>query len=150
MDSHTRNNYDADLATPPLSQSVNDALPQTAALTKISPSTGTRAIPWTVVRTSQVETHDAPTTRASGPGATATSVNSAALCGTGNNSAPGRVKAECSNGSATHTPLWCCGLNDELNCNACGHYCKLHKRPRPQNQSQQNSHSSLKPHLPRR
>ncbi|CAK5276797.1 unnamed protein product [Mycena citricolor] len=23
------------------------------------------------------------------------------------------------------------GLNDELNCNACGLYCKLHKRPRP-------------------
>ncbi|KAF9232341.1 hypothetical protein BU15DRAFT_81344 [Melanogaster broomeanus] len=42
-DSQTpRNNYDADLATPPLSQSVNDALPQTVALTKISPSTGTR------------------------------------------------------------------------------------------------------------
>ncbi|KAF7373860.1 Transcription factor [Mycena sanguinolenta] len=31
----------------------------------------------------------------------------------------------------THTPLWRRGLNDELNCNACGLYCKLHKRPRP-------------------
>ncbi|KAK7014407.1 hypothetical protein R3P38DRAFT_2545145 [Favolaschia claudopus] len=41
------------------------------------------------------------------------------------------VKAECSNCGATHTPLWRRGLNDELNCNACGLYCKLHKRPRP-------------------
>ncbi|KAJ7336828.1 hypothetical protein DFH08DRAFT_784137 [Mycena albidolilacea] len=49
------------------------------------------------------------------------------------NSAPGGVnlKAECSNCGATHTPLWHCGLNDELNCNVCGLYCKLHKRPRP-------------------
>ncbi|KAF7343920.1 hypothetical protein MVEN_01680700 [Mycena venus] len=47
------------------------------------------------------------------------------------NSAPGGVKAECSNCGATHTPLWRRGLNDELNCNACGLYCKLHKRPRP-------------------
>ncbi|OAX38290.1 hypothetical protein K503DRAFT_170783 [Rhizopogon vinicolor AM-OR11-026] len=46
-------------------------------------------------------------------------------------SAPGGVKAECSNCGATHTPLWRRGLNDELNCNACGLYCKLHKRPRP-------------------
>ncbi|KAG2029873.1 hypothetical protein BDR03DRAFT_995028 [Suillus americanus] len=45
--------------------------------------------------------------------------------------APGGVKAECSNCGATHTPLWRRGLNDELNCNACGLYCKLHKRPRP-------------------
>ncbi|KAH7878366.1 uncharacterized protein C8R40DRAFT_1038399, partial [Lentinula edodes] len=37
----------------------------------------------------------------------------------------------CSNCGATHTPLWRRGLNDELNCNACGLYCKLHKRPRP-------------------
>ncbi|KIK54520.1 hypothetical protein GYMLUDRAFT_145769, partial [Collybiopsis luxurians FD-317 M1] len=27
--------------------------------------------------------------------------------------------------------LWRRGLNDELNCDACGLYCKLHKRPRP-------------------
>ncbi|KAF7343896.1 Transcription factor [Mycena venus] len=47
------------------------------------------------------------------------------------NSAPGGVKAECSNCGATHTPLWRRGLDNELNCNACGLYCKLHKRPRP-------------------
>ncbi|KAJ3913148.1 hypothetical protein F5877DRAFT_52891, partial [Lentinula edodes] len=45
--------------------------------------------------------------------------------------APAGQKAECSNCGATHTPLWRRGLNDELNCNACGLYCKLHKRPRP-------------------
>ncbi|KAG2742779.1 hypothetical protein P692DRAFT_201724634, partial [Suillus brevipes Sb2] len=27
-----------------------------------------------------------------------------------------------------HTPLWRRGLNDELNCNACGLYCKLVSR----------------------
>ncbi|KZV78984.1 hypothetical protein EXIGLDRAFT_707952 [Exidia glandulosa HHB12029] len=47
--------------------------------------------------------------------------------------APVEGKAECSNCGATHTPLWRRGLNDELNCNACGLYCKLHKRPRPKN-----------------
>jgi hypothetical protein len=37
----------------------------------------------------------------------------------------------CANCGATQTPLWRRGLNDELNCNACGLYCKMHKRPRP-------------------
>ncbi|KAF8808559.1 hypothetical protein BYT27DRAFT_7096350 [Phlegmacium glaucopus] len=39
--------------------------------------------------------------------------------------------AECSNCGTKHTPFWRRGLNDELNCNACGLYFKLHKRPRP-------------------
>lgn len=34
-------------------------------------------------------------------------------------------KTECSNCGATHTPLWRRGLNNELNYNACGLYCKL-------------------------
>ncbi|KAJ7222734.1 hypothetical protein B0H12DRAFT_1224108 [Mycena haematopus] len=45
-------------------------------------------------------------------------------------SAPWGVKAECSNCGATRTPQWRKGLNDELNCNACGlRYCRLQKRP---------------------
>ncbi|KAF7321170.1 hypothetical protein HMN09_00205200 [Mycena chlorophos] len=56
--------------------------------------------------------------------------------GAGSHTAPGGVKAECSNCGATHTPLWRRGLNDELNCNACGLYCKLHKRPRPKTMRQ--------------
>ncbi|KAF9231686.1 hypothetical protein BU15DRAFT_82098 [Melanogaster broomeanus] len=94
MDSQTpRNNYDANLATPP-SKAVKGALPQTIALAK--------------------SRLNAPTTRSSGPGTTDTSINPAVLRGTG----------------ATHTPRWRRGLNDELNCNTYGFYCRLHKRPR--------------------
>ncbi|KAJ7595157.1 hypothetical protein C8J56DRAFT_775737, partial [Mycena floridula] len=41
------------------------------------------------------------------------------------NSVPGGSKAECLNCGATQTPLSRRGLNDELNCNAWGLYCKL-------------------------
>ncbi|KAF8285022.1 glucocorticoid receptor-like (DNA-binding domain), partial [Clavulina sp. PMI_390] len=34
-------------------------------------------------------------------------------------------KSECANCGATSTPLWRRGLNDELNCNACGLFAKL-------------------------
>ncbi|KAF9513550.1 hypothetical protein BS47DRAFT_965183 [Hydnum rufescens UP504] len=47
------------------------------------------------------------------------------------NSAPGGMKSECANCGAVSTPLWRRGLNDELNCNACGLFAKLHKRARP-------------------
>ncbi|KAI0026481.1 hypothetical protein K488DRAFT_21763, partial [Vararia minispora EC-137] len=69
---------------------------------------------------------------------TAPAASSRAL--SGSNTAPGGAKAECSNCGATHTPLWRRGLNDELNCNACGLYCKLHKRPRPK--TMRNTHAS--------
>lgn len=128
---------------PPLSQAVKEILPETVSPSKVNPLYGTRANTPTGRPTLTVRTQATPTTRSSGPGATATSLNPAVLRSmtggaAGSNSAPGGVKAECSNCGATHTPLWRRGLNDELNCNACGLYCKLHKRPRPK--SMRNTH----------
>ncbi|KAH8549072.1 hypothetical protein BGW37DRAFT_503454 [Umbelopsis sp. PMI_123] len=40
-------------------------------------------------------------------------------------------KSICSNCGATSTPLWRRSANDELLCNACGLYLKLHNAPRP-------------------
>ncbi|KAG6886695.1 hypothetical protein C0992_002785 [Termitomyces sp. T32_za158] len=107
------------------------ALPQTVAPAKLNPLYDTRAStptarPALTVRTSAVS-------RPAGPGATSSVLRSSLA-----NSGPGGQKAECSNCGATHTPLWRRGLNDELNCNACGLYCKLHKRPRPK--SMRNTH----------
>ncbi|KAH6912161.1 GATA-binding factor 6-B [Coprinopsis sp. MPI-PUGE-AT-0042] len=126
---------------PPISQSVREILPETVAPSKVNelfnnpppPPQRSSGRPSLTVRTQAT-----PTTRSNGPGATATTVVTTHTVVRNSNSAPGGVKAECSNCGATHTPLWRRGLNDELNCNACGLYCKLHKRPRPK--SMRNSH----------
>lgn len=135
---------------PPLSQAVKEVLPETVTPSRLTSSIyGTRSNTPTSRPHLTVRTQGTVTTRSSGPSATATSLSSAAALRSGasgggigsagsGNSAPGGAKAECSNCGATHTPLWRRGLNDELNCNACGLYCKLHKRPRPK--SMRNSH----------
>ncbi|KAH9914081.1 uncharacterized protein BXZ73DRAFT_55169 [Epithele typhae] len=123
----------------PVLNAAEDVVPRTITPSRIGPNSGpganhapsasTGKRPSLSVRTQSVST------RSNGP--SATPVNSSQQNSTPN-SAPGGVKAECSNCGATHTPLWRRGLNDELNCNACGLYCKLHKRPRPK--SMRNSH----------
>ncbi|KAI8911445.1 hypothetical protein EDD86DRAFT_189025 [Gorgonomyces haynaldii] len=42
-------------------------------------------------------------------------------------------RSECQNCGVTSTPLWRRSANDELLCNACGLYQKLHNQPRPKN-----------------
>ncbi|KAL4077368.1 hypothetical protein J3A83DRAFT_4388805 [Scleroderma citrinum] len=137
-----KNGGDNDIVMQDSQLAIKESLPsapQPAVSTKVGPSAGTRGNTPNGRPSLTVKTQNSPTTRSSGPGATATSVNPALLRGNSNNSAPGGVKAECSNCGATHTPLWRRGLNDELNCNACGLYCKLHKRPRPK--SMRSSHT---------
>ncbi|KAF9231863.1 hypothetical protein BU15DRAFT_67981 [Melanogaster broomeanus] len=144
-DSQTpHNNYDADLATPPLSQPVKDALPQTVALTKV----GTRGNTPNGHLNLTVKTHNAPTTRSSGPGATATSVNPAVLRGTNSNSSrpsEGRVfqlrlalrasaprwemvdvMAQCYNCHTTATSPWRKDDEGKTICNALYHSYQLH------------------------
>ncbi|KAL0952531.1 hypothetical protein HGRIS_006791 [Hohenbuehelia grisea] len=118
-------------------QSPKETLPTTIAPSKVNPLDLRASTP--VGRPAlTVRTQVSAASRSSGPSATATSVNPAALRASSSSASnthtgPGGAKAECSNCGATHTPLWRRGLNDELNCNACGLYCKLHKRPRPKN-----------------
>ncbi|KAI0772361.1 hypothetical protein BD413DRAFT_612527 [Trametes elegans] len=122
---------------PPLSN-VEDVLPRTITPSRIGPNSGPGANTNTTTTTSKrpsLSVRTQVSTRSNGP--SATPVNSSQQ-NSNSNSAPGGVKAECSNCGATHTPLWRRGLNDELNCNACGLYCKLHKRPRPK--SMRNNH----------
>ncbi|KAI0830337.1 hypothetical protein BC628DRAFT_1416622 [Trametes gibbosa] len=119
---------------------IEDVVPRTITPSRIGPSSGpgantnTTAAATTSKRPS-LSVRTQVSTRSNGP--SATPVNSSQQ-NSNSNSAPGGVKAECSNCGATHTPLWRRGLNDELNCNACGLYCKLHKRPRPK--SMRNNH----------
>lgn len=120
----------------PLSSQGED-IPRTITPSRLGPSPATSAVPVTTTTGKRPSLHlrtQSVSTRSSGPSATPVSGQQS----TAHNSAPGGVKAECSNCGATHTPLWRRGLNDELNCNACGLYCKLHKRPRPK--SMRNNH----------
>ncbi|KAI9247730.1 hypothetical protein BY458DRAFT_526962 [Sporodiniella umbellata] len=50
----------------------------------------------------------------------------------------------CSNCSTTTTPLWRRSVDDELLCNACGLYLKLHNIPRPKHLKPQSSRKDAK------
>ncbi|OBZ81609.1 GATA-binding factor A, partial [Choanephora cucurbitarum] len=61
------------------------------------------------------------------------------------NSSPSEGKTPvCSNCSTTSTPLWRRSANDELLCNACGLYLKLHNAPRPKYLKPQSSRKEVR------
>ncbi|KAG1454769.1 hypothetical protein G6F55_007429 [Rhizopus delemar] len=53
-------------------------------------------------------------------------------------------KPVCTNCGATKTPLWRRSIEDDLLCNACGLYQKLHNAPRPKSLKPHNSKKELK------
>ncbi|KAI5121480.1 hypothetical protein M0805_003936 [Coniferiporia weirii] len=129
----------SDPCVPPMSRSAREALPDTIHPAQVTPPPVTSSPPpVTPARTAKPTLTVKTNARTSGPSATATSATTPSALQGNSSTAPGGVKSECSNCGATHTPLWRRGLNDELNCNACGLYCKLHKRPRPK--SMRNQH----------
>ena len=113
------------------SQTAKEVLPETVTPSKVNLLFSNRAGTPSMGRPSlTVRTQGPLSTRSSGPGATATGMNSAVLrqpnnSSGGGNSAPGGMKAECTNCGATHIPLGRHGLNDGLNCHACGLCYKL-------------------------
>ena len=101
---------------PPLSQTVKEVLPETVAPSRITSSIYGTRLNTPISRPHLISrTQGTVNARSAGPGATAASLNSAVLSGSGSgdsatgnslsNSAPGGVKLECFNCGATHSSL---------------------------------------------
>ena len=117
------NDMDSSGASPPPSQSARDLPPQTISPSIVGLASHNVRTKTPMGRPSlSVKTDNAKRTSPLGP--TTTSINPNSLR-QGNMNPPPSGKVECLNCKATHAPLLHCGLNDELNCNACGLYWKL-------------------------